>query len=147
MNNEFGVDRMSDAGQMFNFACTQIIFKDCLENNNMKVCELQVIVNDLYDSFVNDVTTKKSRNKKSSAKSSSRKRTVNSTTSKQNITINTMNNTNNKLVSVEDNLINNSIIESDVGTETKNNISNRLVSCNDVGVDKDPKKNKTKAEK
>ena len=24
----------------------------------MKVCELQVIVNDLYDSFVNDVTTK-----------------------------------------------------------------------------------------
>ena len=85
-----------------------------------------------------------SYNKKYSAKSSSRKKPVNSTTSKQNITINTMNNTNNKLVSVEDNLINNSIIESDVGAETKNNISNRLVSCNDVGVDKDTKKTKQK---
>ena len=58
VNNEFGVSRMSDAGQMFNFACTHIIFKYYLENNNMKVCELQVIVNDLYNSFVNDVTTK-----------------------------------------------------------------------------------------
>ena len=48
-----------------------------------------------------------------------------------------MNNNNNKLVSVEDNLINNSVIQNDVGAETKNNIYDKLVSGNDDGVDKD----------
>ena len=47
VNNKFGVDIISDAGRMFNFACTKIMFKDYLEDNNMKVCELQVIINDL----------------------------------------------------------------------------------------------------
>ena len=47
VNNKFGVDYMSDASRVFNFSCTKIIFKDYLENNNTKFCELQVIFNDL----------------------------------------------------------------------------------------------------
>ena len=58
VNNKFGVDSISDAGRTFNFACTKIMFKDYLEDNK-KVCELQIIINDLYNSFVNNVTSKK----------------------------------------------------------------------------------------
>ena len=46
--NDFGVDTIDDAGQLFNMVCTKIIFKDYLENNNMKVSELQLILNDVY---------------------------------------------------------------------------------------------------
>ena len=50
-DHEFGVDTIIDKSQLFNMACTKIIFKDYLENNNMKVSELQLILNDLYASF------------------------------------------------------------------------------------------------
>ena len=43
----------------------------------------------------------------------------NSPNSKKNVTVNTMKNNNNKLVSLEDNLIINSVLENDVGAETK----------------------------
>ena len=58
VNNKFGVDSISNAGRTFNFSCTKIMFKDYLEDNK-KVCELQIIINDLYNSFVNNVTSKK----------------------------------------------------------------------------------------
>ena len=59
MIDEFGVDNIDDAGRLFNSVYTKIMFKDYLEDNNMKVCELQVIINDVYLSFVNN-TDKKS---------------------------------------------------------------------------------------
>ena len=71
-NNEFGVDSISNVGRTFNFAYTKILFKDYLEDNNMKVYKLQVIINDLYNSFVNDVPSKKPINKKCYSKLSSR---------------------------------------------------------------------------
>ena len=58
VNNEFGIDH-SDTGQKFNFDCTQITFKDYLEQNKMKMNELQVIINDLYHQFVKEITAKK----------------------------------------------------------------------------------------
>ena len=39
VNNEFGVDSISDAGRTFNFVCTKIMFKNYLEDNNMIVCK------------------------------------------------------------------------------------------------------------
>ena len=78
--DEFGVDNIDDAGRLFNSVYTKIMFKDYLEDNNMKVCELQVIINDVYLSFVNNVTSNKRKTKKSSTKSSSRKTTVGSDT-------------------------------------------------------------------
>ena len=58
-DHEFGVDTIIDKGQLFNMACTKIIFKDYLENNNMKVSELQLILNDLYASFSSKKTKTK----------------------------------------------------------------------------------------
>ena len=52
--NDFGVDTIDDAGQLFNMACTKIIFKDYLKDNNIKDCGLQAILNDVYASFIND---------------------------------------------------------------------------------------------
>ena len=52
--DELGVDNIDDAGRSFNIAFTKIIFKDYLEDNNMKVCELQAILNDVYALFIND---------------------------------------------------------------------------------------------
>ena len=49
-DHEFG-DTITDKSQLFNKACTKIIFKDYLENHKMKVSELQLILNDLYESF------------------------------------------------------------------------------------------------
>ena len=45
-------DIITDKSQLFNKACTKIIFKDYLENHKMKVSELQLILNDLYESFL-----------------------------------------------------------------------------------------------
>ena len=59
MNNEFRFDNISDAGRMYNLACTKIMFKYYLEDNNMRVCELHAILNDVYQSFINDVTSNK----------------------------------------------------------------------------------------
>ena len=56
--------------------CTKIIFKDYLEDNIIKVCELQATLNDVYAPFINDNSSKKSKTKQSSAKLSSRKTTV-----------------------------------------------------------------------
>ena len=70
-DHEFG-DTESDNSQLFNKTCTKIIFKDYLENHKMKVSELQLILNDLYESFL----LKKTKTKKSSTKSLSRKTTV-----------------------------------------------------------------------
>ena len=53
-DHEFVVDKIFDKSQLFNMACTKIIFKDYLENNNMKVSELQLILNDVYASFIKD---------------------------------------------------------------------------------------------
>ena len=89
--NDFRVDTIDDAGQLFNMACTKIFFKDYLENNNMKVSELQPILNDVYASFINDNSSKKPKTKKSSFKSSSRKTTVEADTE---------NNISNKVVSI-----------------------------------------------
>ena len=50
--HEFGVDTINDKSQLFNMACTKIFFKDYLENNNMKVSELQPILNNVYASFI-----------------------------------------------------------------------------------------------
>ena len=69
MIDEFGVDNIDNAGRLFNFTYTKIMFKDYLEDNNMKVCELQVTINDLYLSFVNNATSNKRKTKISSAKS------------------------------------------------------------------------------
>ena len=77
MNNEFRVDNISDAGRMYNFACTKIMFKYYLEDNNMKVCESQVIINDLYQSFVNDIASNKPKTKQSVNKLRSRKVNLN----------------------------------------------------------------------
>ena len=57
--DEFGVDNIDNAGHLFNMVCTKIMFKYYLEDNNMKVCELQAIINDVYQSFINDVTSNK----------------------------------------------------------------------------------------
>ena len=38
-------------------------FKDYLENNNMKVSELQLILNDVYASFIKDNSSKKTKTK------------------------------------------------------------------------------------
>ena len=102
VNNEFGIDH-SDAGQMFNFVCTQIIFKDYLEHNKMKVNKLQVIINNLYHKFVKEIFAKKS-SKKSSSKSSSKKQIVISSTMTQNTTVNTINSYNNNSNSMEGNV-------------------------------------------
>ena len=59
VNNEFGIDH-SDASQMFKLACTQIIFKDYLEHNKIKVNELQVTIDELYHQFVKEISVKKS---------------------------------------------------------------------------------------
>ena len=59
VTNEFGLDH-SNAGHMFNFVCTQIIFKDYLEHNKMKVNKLQVLINDLYCQFVKEISAKRS---------------------------------------------------------------------------------------
>ena len=91
--DELVVDNIDAAGRSFNIACTKIMFKDYLEDNNMKVCELQVILNDVYQSFINDVTSNKPKTKTSSAKSSSRKATVGAETE---------NNISNKVVSSND---------------------------------------------
>ena len=61
--DELVVDNIDAAGRSFNIACTKIMFKDYLEDNNMKVCELQVILNDVYQSFINDVTSNKQKTK------------------------------------------------------------------------------------
>ena len=58
--------------------CTKIVFKDYLENHNMKVSELQLILNDLYESF----SLNKTKTKKSSNKASSRNTTVEDVTEK-----------------------------------------------------------------
>ena len=56
-------DIIKDKSQLFNKACTRIIFKEYLEDHKMKVSELQVILNDLHDSFLLTQTkTKKSKN-------------------------------------------------------------------------------------
>ena len=91
--DELGVDNIDDASRSFNIACTKIMFKDYLEDNNMKVCELQAILSDVYQSFINDVTSNKPKTKTSSAKSSSRKITVGAETE---------NNISNKVVSSND---------------------------------------------
>ena len=66
-DHESGVDTITDKRQLFNMTCTKIVFKDYLENHNMKVSELQLILNDLYESFsLNKIKTKKSSNKASS---------------------------------------------------------------------------------
>ena len=61
--HDFGVDTINDKSQLFNMACTKIIFKDYLENNNMKVSELQPILNDVYASFIKDNSLKKQKQK------------------------------------------------------------------------------------
>ena len=38
-DHEFGVATITDKRQLFNMTCTKIIFKDYLENHNMKVSE------------------------------------------------------------------------------------------------------------
>ena len=75
-DHEFGVDTITDKSQLFNKACTKIIFKDYLETHRMKVSELQLILNDLYESFL----LKKTKTKKSSTKS--RKTTIEAVTEK-----------------------------------------------------------------
>ena len=75
-DHEFGVDTITDKSQLFNKACTKIIFKDYLEKHRMKVSELQLILNDLYESFL----LKKTKTKKSSTKS--RKTTIEAVTDK-----------------------------------------------------------------
>ena len=56
-------DIIKDKSQLFNKTCTRIIFKEYLEDHKMKVSELQVILNDLHDSFLLTQTkTKKSKN-------------------------------------------------------------------------------------
>ena len=128
--DEIGVDNIDDAGRLFNFACTKIMFKNYLEDNTMKVCELQVILNDVYLSFVNDVTSNKPNDEKNSAKKSSRKTTVGAETK---------NNTFNKVVSSNDD----GVVKDSKKTKQKlkNNISNKVVFSNDDVVDKDSKKN------
>ena len=74
-DHEFGVDTITGKSQLFNKACTKIIFKDYLENHKMKVSELQLILNDLYESFLLKKKTKKSSTK-------SRKTTVEAVTEK-----------------------------------------------------------------
>jgi len=71
-------DIITDKSQLFNKACTKIIFKDYLENHKMKVSELQLILNDLYESFL----LKQKKTKKSSTKSLSRKTMVEAVTEK-----------------------------------------------------------------
>ena len=46
LNN--GLDNVN-IGRMFNNACTTIVFKFFLEENKMKVAELQVILDDLFN--------------------------------------------------------------------------------------------------
>ena len=61
--DEFGVDNIDDADLLFNMICTKIMFKYYLEDNNMRVCELHAILNDVYQSFINDVTSNKPKTK------------------------------------------------------------------------------------
>ena len=49
-DHEFDVI-IKDKSQLFNKTCTRIIFKEYLENHKMKVSELQLILNDLYEPF------------------------------------------------------------------------------------------------
>ena len=76
-DHEFDVI-IKDKSQLFNKTCTRIIFKEYLENHKMKVSELQLILNDLYESFL----LKQKKTKKSSTKSLSRKTMVEAVTEK-----------------------------------------------------------------
>ena len=61
--HDFGVDTINDKGQLFNMACAKNKFKDYLENNNIKVSELQPILNDVYASFIKDNSSKNTKTK------------------------------------------------------------------------------------
>ena len=67
-DHEFDVI-IKDKSQLFNKTCTRIIFKEYLENHKMKVSELQLILNDLHESFL----LKQTKTKKSSTKSVTKK--------------------------------------------------------------------------
>ena len=64
LNN--GLD-IVNAGRMVNYTCTTIVFKFYLEENKMKVTELQVILNDLFNPFVKDISKKNQKIKQNSS--------------------------------------------------------------------------------
>ena len=61
LNN--GLD-IVNAGRMVNYTCATIVFKFYSEENKMMVTELQVILDDIFNPFVKDISEKNQKIKR-----------------------------------------------------------------------------------